>query len=251
MDFKDKTAVVTGGVRGIGLCIAKMLLGECAKVVIADIEPANDRTTEVLAGFEDKYTILQTDISDEAGVIEMAKTAAAYSVRIDVLVNSAAISCNKPIAELSYRDWKRVIDVNLSGTFLCSKHCGRFMTSHGGEIVNIASTRAFMSEPDTEAYSASKAGIVGLTHSLAISLGPKIRVNCISPGWIDTTGYRPAAETETLLSPADHKQHPAGRVGRPQDIANMVLYLCSSKAEFITGQNFTIDGGMTTKMIYV
>jgi len=251
MDFIDKTAVVTGGTRGIGLCIAKFLLGEGARVVIADIEPANDRTIEVLAGFEGKYQLLHTDISDENAVCDMARAAAAYSGRIDILVNNAAISCNKPIAELSYADWKRVIDVNLSGTFLCSKHCGRFMASHGGEIVNIASTRAFMSEPDTEAYSASKAAIVGLTHSLAISLGPKIRVNCISPGWIDTTGYRPAAELKTQLSQADHKQHPAGRVGRPEDIANMVVYLCSSKAEFITAQNFTIDGGMTKKMIYV
>ncbi len=251
MDFIDKTAVVTGGVRGIGLCIAKLLLGEGARVVIADIEQANERTIEVLAGFEDKYAILQTDISDEDAVRDMAKTAAAYSGRIDILANNAAVSCNKPIAELSYTDWKRVIDVNLSGTFLCCKHCGRYMASHGGEIVNIASTRASMSEPNTEAYSVSKAGIVGLTHSLAISLGPKIRVNCISPGWIDTTAYRPNSEPKTPLSQADHKQHPAGRVGKPEDVANMVLYLCSSKAEFITGQNFTIDGGMTKKMIYV
>ena len=118
--------------------------------------------------------------------------------------------------------------------------------------MNIASTRAMMSEPNTEAYSASKAGIVGLTHALALSLGPEVRVNCISPGWIDTNQY--LHEPNPALTPmteADHKQHPAGRVGLPPDIAEMVLYLCSDKSGFITGQNFIIDGGMTKKMIYV
>ncbi|HSV26450.1 MAG TPA: SDR family oxidoreductase, partial [Sedimentisphaerales bacterium] len=133
--------------------------------------------------------------------------------------------------------------VNLTGPFLTSKHAAPHIARNKGGIVNIASTRALMSEANTEAYSASKAGLVGLTHALAVSLGPDVRVNCISPGWIDTADSR--------LSDADHAQHPAGRAGRPEDIAEMTLYLCSAAAGFITGQNFVVDGGMTKKMIYV
>jgi NAD(P)-dependent dehydrogenase (short-subunit alcohol dehydrogenase family) len=151
--------------------------------------------------------------------------------RIDAVIHNAAIADNCSLDQLTYESWRRVIDTNLSAAFLLAKHAAPHLRNSAGGIVFIASTRAVMSEPNTEAYSASKAGLLGLTHALAMSLSP-VRVNAVSPGWID------------------HSQHPVGRVGRPEDIADMVLYLCSDKASFITGQNVIIDGGMTKKMIY-
>ncbi len=157
----------------------------------------------------------------------------------------------KPVTGLSIEEWDRVIGVNLTGMFLCMKHTAPHLKELKGAAVNIASTRALMSEPDTESYSASKGGIVALTHALAVSLGPDVRVNCISPGWIDVSNLKKASErVPEELTEADHVQHPAGRVGRAEDIASMVSYLLSDRAAFITGQNFVVDGGMTRKMIY-
>ena len=142
--------------------------------------------------------------------------------------------------KLALREWNRRIGTNLTAAFLMTKHAATLLRRSGGAIVNIASTRALQSEPDTEAYAASKGGLVGLTHALAMSLGPEVRVNCVSPGWIAHTPVRKK----------DHAQHPVGRVGRDQDIAALVAYLISDAAGFITGQNFVVDGGMTKKMIY-
>jgi NAD(P)-dependent dehydrogenase (short-subunit alcohol dehydrogenase family) len=144
-----------------------------------------------------------------------------------------------------------MIRANLTGSFLMAKHAVPHLRAGRGAIVNIASTRALQSEPDTEAYSASKGGLVALTHALAVSLGPDIRVNCVSPGWIDTSGWKKRSRRgQEALRPEDHAQHPAGRVGTPEDVAAMVLYLVSDAAGFVTGQNFVVDGGMTRKMIY-
>jgi NAD(P)-dependent dehydrogenase (short-subunit alcohol dehydrogenase family) len=171
---------------------------------------------------------------------------------IHALVNNAAISAGKPVTTLTIDEWDRVIGVNLTGPFLCAKHCAPHLRKARGSIVNIASTRALMSEANTEAYSASKGGIVALTHALAVSLGPDVRVNCISPGWIETRDWQKRSKRETPVhSPQDSGQHPAGRVGVPDDIANMVLFLLSPENGFITGQNFVVDGGMTKKMMYV
>jgi NAD(P)-dependent dehydrogenase (short-subunit alcohol dehydrogenase family) len=171
----------------------------------------------------------------------------------DVLVNNAGIGHTAPVLDLTAGDFDRVIAVNLRGAFLCSQACARQMIARGksGAIVNIASTRALMSEPDTEAYAASKGGIVALTHAMAISLGPKkIRVNCISPGWIEVADWQftPRAKTPQH-SQADREQHPVGRVGRPEDIAEACFFL-AEHAGFMTGQNLVVDGGMTVKMIY-
>jgi NAD(P)-dependent dehydrogenase (short-subunit alcohol dehydrogenase family) len=171
----------------------------------------------------------------------------------DVLVNNAAIGRRASFLELSTIDFDRVIAVNLRGTFLCSQVIARKMVERGqgGAIVNIASTRAFMSEPDTEAYTASKGGIVALTHGMAISLGQhRIRVNCVSPGWIETRDwqYTPRAQRPEH-SQRDRLQHPVGRVGKPEDIADACFFL-AEQAGFMTGQNLTLDGGMTVKMIY-
>ena len=143
--------------------------------------------------------------------------------------------------KLALREWNRRIGVNLTGPYLMAKHCASHLQRRRGAIVNIASTRALQSEPDTEAYAAAKAGLVGLTHALAISLGPEVRANCVSPGWI----------ARSALRKKDHAQHPVGRAGRGEDIAEIVAYLLSEAAGFVTGQNFVVDGGMTRKMIYV
>jgi NAD(P)-dependent dehydrogenase (short-subunit alcohol dehydrogenase family) len=244
-----KGAVITGASRGIGLCIAQSLLREGFQLVIADIEPLSDKGRSLLSAFGDNFFYIRTDVSDEGSVKAMAEFAGDKLSSLNLLVNNAAASFTCPPQELPFDQWQRVIGTNLGGTFLCSKYCAQRLKQDGGAIVNIASTRAFMSEPNTEAYSASKAAIVGLTHSMALSLGPSVRVNCISPGWIDTSQYRDTAPES--LSPQDHNQHPCGRVGQPDDIAEMIVYLGSEKAKFITGQNFTIDGGMTKKMMYV
>ncbi|HRU00463.1 MAG TPA: SDR family oxidoreductase, partial [Victivallales bacterium] len=157
----------------------------------------------------------------------------------------------KQIVDLSLNEWNDIINLNLTSAFLFSKYSIPIMRE-GSSIINISSTRAFQSEKNTEAYSAAKGGIISLTHALAISLGPKIRVNCISPGWIQTDGWRKKSENRIInYSEADHKQHPAGRIGTPDDIANLTYFLSSDEATFITGQNFICDGGMTKKMIYV
>ncbi len=151
----------------------------------------------------------------------------------------------KPLTRLTLSEWQRVIDINLTAGFLFARAAEKPLRKAKGAIVTIASTRALMSEPDTESYSASKGGIVALTHALAVSLAPDVRVNCISPGWI-------ATEKFGRLRAKDHAQHPAGRVGKPEDIAEMVGFLLDAeRSGFVTGANFVVDGGMTRKMIYL
>lgn len=248
--FQNKTAIVTGGGRGIGLCITRTFLQAGANVVIAEKEVSLRKKAEAFLDAGEKLLFTVTDVASETSVQGMVDDGLERFERIDFLVNNAAVGVNKTFETLTFEDWKRVIDTNLSSVFLCSKYCKPHLEQNNGAIVNIASTRALMSEPNTLiAYSASKGGVVAMTHALANSLGPAIRVNCISPGWIVTDDYQ-HGKAETKLSEQDHAQHPAGRVGRPEDIADMVLYLCSEESGFITGQNFVIDGGMTKKMIY-
>lgn len=154
--------------------------------------------------------------------------------------------------QLSLEAWNRVLAVNLTGAFLCVKHAAPHLRQTRGAVVDIASTRALQSEPHTEAYSASKGGLLALTHALAISLGPAVRVNAISPGWIEVSNWKKSGRRRPpTLRPVEHAQHPAGRVGTPEDIATMAAFLLSEVSGFITGQNFIVDGGMTRKMIYV
>jgi NAD(P)-dependent dehydrogenase (short-subunit alcohol dehydrogenase family) len=227
-----KAALVTGGAQGIGLAIAKLLAERGYRVAVADLKAAK----------REDFLFVRTDVSREPSVRQCVRTVVKRFGRIDALVNNAGIASpgNGPVEKLALREWNRRIGVNLTGPLLMTKHCVPQLRRHRGAIVNIASTRALQSEPDTEAYAAAKGGLVALTHALAISLGPEVRVNCVSPGWI-------AQET---VRRKDHSQHPAGRVGRGEDIAEIVAYLLSDAAGFVTGQNFVVDGGMTKKMIY-
>ncbi len=247
----SKNIIVTGGAQGIGKIITQHLLNEGFSVSVFEIDSEaigefrEEETSEKLAFFP-------CDVSSENEVAEAIKHSVATFGRIDGLVNNAAILNNKPVTELTLEEWKRVIDVNLTGTFLCAKHAAPYLKTTKGSVVNLCSTRAFQSEPNTEAYSASKGGVFALTHALAISLGPEIRVNCISPGWIDVSGIRKKSEAHPYqITDADKSQHPVGRVGTGSDIARMVLFLLNPENSFITGQNFVVDGGMTKKMIYV
>jgi NAD(P)-dependent dehydrogenase (short-subunit alcohol dehydrogenase family) len=244
--YRDQVVIVTGAGKGIGRSIAVAYASEGAKLALLDRDPEDLKQTEDQIremGAEVFTQIVDLTRPDE--VVAAFEQIKRNFGKINVLINNAGLGRSKPVYELDLEDWDYVLNTNLRGTFICSREASRVMREHGGgAIVNIASTRALMSEPDTEAYAASKGGILALTHALAISLGKdKIIVNAISPGWIETGDY-------SALKPSDHKQHPAGRVGRPDDISRACLFLTNSENNFITGTNFVIDGGMTRKMIY-
>jgi NAD(P)-dependent dehydrogenase (short-subunit alcohol dehydrogenase family) len=248
-----KVALVTGGAQGIGKGIAAGFLAAGWAVAITDIDPeAGEETVSALAPHgEIAFFRGDAGVEDDARACVVA-TLARFG-RLDALVNNAGIAGapRTPVEELSLAEWDRMIRSNLTGAFLMAKHAVPHLRATRGTIVNIASTRALQSEAHTEAYSASKGGLVALTHALSVSLGPDIRVNCVSPGWIDTSGWKKRSRRkQEALRPEDHAQHPAGRVGTPEDIAAMVLFLVSDGAGFVTGQNFVVDGGMTRKMIY-
>ncbi len=247
-----RVVVVTGGAQGIGRVVADTLLAEGFMVAVWEHDREALEEEKHRHSGHGGYVALPCDVSSEEEVERaLAETLAALG-RIDVLVNNAAIHANKPLADLQPAEWRRVLEVNLTGPFLTARACQQELRKHRGAIINLCSTRAFQSEAHTEAYSASKGGVYALTHALAISMGPGIRVNAISPGWIDVSAIRKStAARQEPLSPEDHAQHPAGRVGNGDDIARMILFLCDPKNDFITGQNFVIDGGMTRKMIYV
>jgi NAD(P)-dependent dehydrogenase (short-subunit alcohol dehydrogenase family) len=247
-----RVAIVTGGAQGIGAAIAARLIADGYRIVVADVDAEAGR--EAVRALGPAARFVRCDVADEAQVRACVRSALAVGRRLDALVNNAALAraVRVPVAKLTLAKWNRQLAVNLTGAFLMAKHAAPHLARARGAIVNIASTRALQSEPNTEAYSASKGGIVALTHALAVSLGPAVRVNCVSPGWIDVSGRQEARKREAVrLSRADHAQHPAGRVGTPEDVAALVAYLLGDEAGFVTGQNFVCDGGMTRKMIYV
>jgi NAD(P)-dependent dehydrogenase (short-subunit alcohol dehydrogenase family) len=228
----NMVVLVTGGAKGIGAGIAARLVADRAQVVIAD------KTQATLPGARGVIC----DVADEAEVASLITGIQTVEGRLDGLVCNAGFMIRKPLEALSLAEWSAVLATNLTSTFLLVRAAAPLLRAARGAVVTIASTRAHMSEPDTESYAASKGGLLALTHALAVSLGPEIRVNCISPGWIDTQG--------APLSAEDHAQHPAGRVGRVEDVAGLVAYLLGPEAGFITGAEFVVDGGMTRKMIY-
>jgi len=249
--MKKKNVIVTGGAQGIGKTIVLHLLEQGYAVTVFEVD--EEAITEFKQEFtEEVVQIFRVDVSDEKSVADAVRQSTKSNGNIFGLINNAATAANKPLTELSLEEWNRVIGTNLTGAFLCAKYAAPFLKKSKGRIINIASTRALQSEPNTTAYSASKGGILALTHSLAASLGPEIKVNAISPGWIDVSADKKRSlARQEVLSEADHQQHPAGRVGKATDISSMVLFLLKEENDFITGQNFVIDGGMTTKMIYV
>lgn len=231
-------AIVTGAAQGIGLACAQHLRQRGYQVVIAD----RNRAAGEAQARAYQLAFMACDVAQEASVQRLLEAVLARYGRLDALVNNAGISERCRLEHMTWQRWQEVLNTNLGGVFLCSKYAHAALRQRRGAIVNIASTRALMSEADSEAYAASKGGIVALSHALALSLGSEVRVNCISPGWI--------AQPQQDLRAEDHEQHPVGRVGTPEDIAAMVAYLLSEAAGFITGQNIVIDGGMTRKMLY-
>jgi hypothetical protein len=246
--FKGKSVLITGAAGGIGRRLARAYAERGAIVTLTDLAASEGRRlADELAGEGYQASFAAADLTVPAEIDAMVAAAAQFgSGRIDIVINNAGIGIGKSPYELTVEEWDRVLGVNLRGAFLCARAAAAVMKANGtgGAIVNIASTRALQSEPHTEAYAASKGGIVALTHALAVSLGPdRIRVNAISPGWIETGDYAGLRE-------ADHAQHPAGRVGRPDDIARACFYLTDPANDFVTGTHLVVDGGMTRKMIY-
>lgn len=242
----ERVVVVTGAANGIGRALVLGLGDDATHIVALDIDSEGLESLEQSTS-RDRVTTLSCDVSREDQVSHAFSVAENCRGRIDGLINNAAIAnpSNGPLQQLDYATWRRVLATNLDSVYLCTRACLAALQRTSGAIVNLASTRALQSEPNTEAYAASKGGIVALTHALAISLGPRVRVNCISPGWVDTRS--PEAGP---LKPSDHAQHPVGRVGRCEDVVELARFLLSDRAGFITGQNFVVDGGMTRKMIY-
>jgi NAD(P)-dependent dehydrogenase (short-subunit alcohol dehydrogenase family) len=245
-------ALITGGAQGIG----KAMVGEFSRagyrLALLDVDQDAGRETaaELAAGGD--VLLLTADVGREEQVAAALADLERRFGRLDVLVNNAGFCLRKPLLDLSLAEWQRVLDVCLTGAFLCSRQALPLLRRSRGAIVNIASTRALMSEPDTESYAAAKGGLVALTHALAVSLGPEIRVNCISPGWIDVTGWQQRSRRQpAVIAPEEHAQHPVGRVGRPEDVAALALFLAGQRSGFMTGQNLVLDGGMTRKMIYL
>ena len=225
MDFKDKVAVITGGAQGIGRCIAEEFRKAGATVCVIDKQQGD-------------YFV--GDLADKETLEQFAKEVIEKHGHVDFLINNA-LPLMKGITECSYEEFQHALSVGVTAPFYLAKLFAPHF-SEGAAIVNISSSRDRMSQPQTESYTAAKGGIAALTHALAVSLSGKVRVNSISPGWIDTA--------YTVYEGPDAVQQPAGRVGNPMDIASMVLFLCSDKAGFITGENICIDGGMTRQMIY-
>ena len=244
-----RVALVTGAARGIGLGIAAWLICEGWQVVLSDVD--RKRGAKVAKALGDNAWFVSMDVADEKDVVTGVAQVLGQFGRLDALVCNAAVADphSGTLESLSLSQWNRVLAVNLSGAMLLAKHCAPYLRAHGGAIVNLTSTRAHQSEPDTEAYAASKGGLMALTHALAISLGPEIRVNAVSPGWIDARD--PSQRRAEPLDSAEHAQHPVGRVGTVEDVAALVAWLLSSQASFVTGQEYVVDGGMTRKMIYV
>lgn len=251
MSAPDKRVVlVTGAARGIGKGVAISLLRAGWTVVLSDVdEAAGLQTTQALAPLGD-VEFVPLDVADEASVQLALEQIEEEFGRLDGLVNNAGLADpdSGPLEQLSLESWNRLLSVNLTGAFLVSRQCIGLLRASGGAIVNIASTRALQSEMNTEAYAASKGALVALTHAMAVSLGPAVRVNAISPGWIDTRADE--LQHSDPLRPVDHQQHAVGRVGQPGDVGGLVAFLLSPAAAFITGQNLVADGGMSRQMIY-
>lgn len=231
MDFKGKVAIITGGANGIGKTMVEEFLKAGARVAVIDIDPNP----------VDCDLYFHGDIAEERSLEEFTGQVISRFAKIDYLINNACQSRRGILSDCSYDDFLYVLRIGVVAPYMLTKLFLPYF-NQGAAVVNISSTRSYMSQPDTESYSSAKGGISALTHALAVSLSGRVRVNSISPGWIDTKGSR--------LSVADEEQHPVKRVGHPLDIARMTMFLCSDNSGFVTGQDMTVDGGMSRLMIY-
>ena len=222
-------ALITGSSHGIGKSLSQRLESQGWQVLKVDRQEGPPETL--------LYDLSQSDQCEQ--LIAEVKQRVDH---LDLLVNNAAVMKRVSPEQLTLDDWQAVLHTNLTAPFLLTRGLAPWLRKGRGRVVNMTSTRAHMSEPNTESYSATKGALLALTHSMAVSLGPEIKVNAVSPGWIDVV--------DEELREIDHIQHPAGRVGRPQDITSLISYLASGETDFITGSEFVIDGGMTRKMIY-
>jgi len=239
MQTTHHKALITGGANGIGQAIATHFASQGINVIVADI----DETQGIaMAQNHQNITFIKANMAMEDDILAIFN----QHSDIDIVINNVGISKFKSLLQLSVDEWDTILCTNLRSAFICAREMTkRHQSNSYGRIINIASTRHLMSEPGAEAYAASKGGLVSLTHALAASLSNSgITVNCISPGWIHNG-------SPDILTQADHEQHFSGRVGKPQDIANLCWFLCQPENDFINGQNHYIDGGMTKKMIYV
>jgi NAD(P)-dependent dehydrogenase (short-subunit alcohol dehydrogenase family) len=227
----DKIMIITGNASGIGRALQQAYQGKGWTLFTVDKSESSA-----------DHHHFQGDLADADTVPQFCRFVTSKTDRVDVLINNAAVMVRTPPEKLPLEEWERVLKTNLTAPFLLTRELAPLLRKGLGRVINLTSTRAHMSEPNTESYSASKGGLLALTHAMAVSLGPDIKVNCISPGWIDTS--------DESLSEEDHSQHPAGRVGTTADLVGLVDYLTDSRTEFVTGSEFVIDGGMTRKMIY-
>ncbi|MDA8193581.1 MAG: SDR family oxidoreductase [Thermaerobacter sp.] len=244
----ESLVVVTGGAQGIGRAITEEFLSDGRLVVVVDCD------ADALAEMHHPNAICRVlDVGEPDQIAGFRDWLESGGRKVDLLVNNAGIGFQHPIATAPVELWDRVLAVNLRGPYLMVQAClGAMTRAAGASVVNIASTRALMSQPHTEAYSASKGGVLALTHALAISLAAqRIRVNVVVPGWIVVDAWQKAARrTVPRLTEADHSQHPSGRVGEPEDVARAVRFLSDPANTFINGAHLVLDGGMTVKMIY-
>jgi NAD(P)-dependent dehydrogenase (short-subunit alcohol dehydrogenase family) len=231
LDFHNKIVVITGGAAGIGKCMAEEFKKAGARVAVIDLEPGGTNCDLYYCG----------DIAKEDKLKEFAQLVISRYGKIDYLIHNACLSRKGILSGCSYEDFNYVLRVGVSAPYYLTQLFVPYFNENAA-IVNISSTRAYMSQEDTESYSAAKGGITALTHALAVSLRGIARVNSIAPGWIDTT--------QGEWSREDREQHPVQRIGKPADIAKMAMYLCSDDSSFITGENITVDGGMSKQMIY-
>jgi NAD(P)-dependent dehydrogenase (short-subunit alcohol dehydrogenase family) len=242
--FKNKTVIVTGGANGIGRATAYAFAAKGANTIIVDMKEEGRTFVQEWKQSGYNAAFCCADVGNTDKMAELFAQINQEYGGIDILINNAGVSSFDSIWDIKKTDWDKIMTTNAASVLFCSREAARYMKS-GSAIVNMCSTRQSMSEPHTELYAASKGAIYSLTHALSVTLGEKgIRVNSISPGWIETGDY-------AKLRPEDHAQHPAGRVGRPEDVAKACLYLTDPENTFVTGENLVIDGGMTRKMIYV
>jgi NAD(P)-dependent dehydrogenase (short-subunit alcohol dehydrogenase family) len=249
MSFLTKVCIITGGALGIGRCLTREFAASGAKVVFIDKDKkAGEENLEYIKSNGGEADFFLGDIAEENILYEFAEYVIKKYIHIDYLINNACLSRKGIISKCSYEDFNYVLKVGITAPYmLTALFTNNF--NQNGAVVNISSTRAHMSQADTESYTAANGGILALTHGLSVSLSNKVRVNSISPGWIDTGSYYDENYVPNY-SKSDMLQHPSGRIGNPKDIARVAMFLCSEENSFINGENINVDGGMTKLMIY-